>query len=635
MTKTLFCAFVEMCIMAHVAAAAPTTTPASCPCVTVPSEQAVLNTLKAGHPRLMLSDERLSQLKEMMKHDEQLAAIAQRCIEEADKLLTAPRLEQTLHGPRMLHVTGECNRRAYVLGLAYRLTGKREYADNLRDIMLTVCDFTEWNIQLFLDVAEMSHGVGIGYDWIHDTLDEPTRLRIRQGLIKHGLDEGIDCYTPPKPGDTRWKQRFWVTCDHNWNTVCHGGMIIGALAIADTDPQYARQMVPKAVENLPNALTNYGPDGAWGEGVGYWTYATRYAVFAIDAMQTSLGTDFGLSQMPALDQAGFFPLYLSGPTGQAFNFADADSKVVLNTQPCLRWLAARYGHPEFVAFENSLKKEKKVNPALDFIWYQPQTTAPAPPALDRLFRGHVPVAVMRSNWNSDGLFLAAKAGFNAINHSHLDIGSFVMDALGQRWVRDLGKDDYNLPGYWFSKEGGQRWTYYRLNSLSHNVITIDGRSQLISGTSQVVSFQAGGDKPSFVIDMTNAYIGCPSAKRGVAMVDNRRAVLVQDELEVIGTRDIAWGITTDATIAVDGTTATLELGGQKMVAKLLAPEGAIFLAESAHQEAPQKTNDGISRLMIRLNGVTGEHRIAVLFSPVWPEGQTQSADVVPLENWSK
>ena len=40
--------------------------------------------------------------------------------------------------------------------------------------------------------------------------------------------------------------------------------------------------------------------------------------------------------------------------------------------------------------------------------------------------------------DAEALFIGFKAGDNRVNHSHLDLGTFVLDALGQRWAIDLG-----------------------------------------------------------------------------------------------------------------------------------------------------------------------------------------------------
>jgi len=64
-----------------------------------------------------------------------------------------------------------------------------------------------------------------------------------------------------------------------------------------------------------------------------------------------------------------------------------------------------------------------------------------------------------------------------VNHGQLDLGNFELDALGERWARDLGSDDYNLDGYFDRKPGGKRWNYYRNISQSHNVPLIGGEGQ--------------------------------------------------------------------------------------------------------------------------------------------------------------
>ena len=179
----------------------------------------------------------------------------------------------------------------------------------------------------------MTHAVGVGYDWFFNHFDEPTRTKIREGLIRNGLKVAVAAYAKPD---------WWVTTDFNWNQVCNGGLIIGALAVAESDPEYARTIIPAAVASMPKAIASYDPDGAWGEGPGYWGYATMYTVFALAAMDSALGTDFGLSKSKGLEQAGIFPLLTSGPTGYFFNFADDGQDSRRGITPCLFWLAKRY-----------------------------------------------------------------------------------------------------------------------------------------------------------------------------------------------------------------------------------------------------------------------------------------------------
>src|SRR5690606_35718369 len=104
---------------------------------------------------------------------------------------------------------------------------------------------------------------------------------------------------------------------------------------------------------------------------------------------------------------------------------------------------------------------------------------------------------------------------NRVNHAHLDLGTFVLDAQGVRWAIDVGRGDYNLPGYF----GGQRWSYFRINTHSHNAVLLDGQSQLPSARAEIVRFSADPDMQwaGTVIDLSQAWPQAEHVLRGVAL----------------------------------------------------------------------------------------------------------------------
>ena len=593
----------------------------------------VLAGLVEGHPRLVLTDARLQQLQQLARTDELLRKAVGDVIARADKLLKAAPIAHKLDGPRLLGVSRDMVDRVYTLGLAWRWTGQARYADNLRDNLLRAAAFKDWNPSHFLDTAEMSHALGVGYDWLHDRLTAAERKALIAGLIRNGLEPGLAAYGLKKvPGVPK---QWWVESAFNWNQVCNMGLSIGALAIADVEPSYARQILPQAVKSLPVALESYDPDGAWAEGPGYWYYATRYTVWGLAAMQTALGRDFGLSDRRGLREAGAFPLHGSGPTGLYFNFADAGFGSARRNLPPLLWLAGRYDQPALAEAERQVILKRPAE-AMDVIWYIPAGEKPAAAPLDRVFRGKVETAFFRSDWRSaDALYLAVKAGYNQVNHGQLDLGTFVLDALGQRWALDLGSDYYNLPGYWDGhRRDGKRWTYYRLGSLSHNVPLLDGANQDPMATSRFLAHQVGGDSPWVTIDLTEAY--APKAARAIRGVQvlQRRSVLIQDEIDLKQAVDVTWGLTTAAEIAADGATATLTLNGRSLKAMILSPQGASFRVASAEQKPPEAVNKGIRRLEIHLDGAKGTVRLGVLLAPQWPNGPTvESVELRPLGQW--
>jgi len=576
----------------------------------------------------MLKDNDLQQLKKQCQSDKALQKCLQDVLAEADGCIDARTLTYDKIGPRLLHVSRNCLHRIYALALAWRWTGDEKYARKAVENLLAVCAFKDWNPSHFLDTAEMSHAVGLGYDWLYPFLDAQTREKIKAALIKNGLEPGLSAY----------KKTWWAQSEFNWNQVCNGGMIIGALAIAETDPNYAEQIIPAAVRSLPLALKSYGPDGAWGEGPGYWSYATHYTAYGLAALQSALGKDFGLSQIKGLAESGSFPIYTTGPTGLFLNFADCGERSSRRPMPCMFWLARVYNSALYAESEHEMIAKSGASPE-HIIWYVP-IPEKKPPArdLDRYFRGPVEVAVLRSAWNDpEALFVGVKAGYNQVNHGHLDLGNFEVDALGVRWARDLGSDNYNLPGYWDGKRGGQRWSYYRLNSASHSIPMLAGEDQDPQATSRFANVQLNKESPFVLVDLTSAYQKyAKKVTRGVAMVENRRAVLVQDEFELKEPCEVAWAMTTDARMNIEQrSTAVLTLKGKELIARILSPADAEFVVESAEQKPPQELNKGVSRLLVRLPGARGDVRIAVLLCPVWKDGKSiGQVEIKPLGEWT-
>ncbi len=592
----------------------------------------VLAELRQEHPRLLLTEERLTELKVWAKTDTLLQRYMTDVITQANAYLEAPILKHKLIGPRLLGVSRECRARIYALGLAYRWTGEERYAAAAKSTLLTVVAFPDWNTSHFLDVAEMAHAVGVGYDWLFHYLSPEEKTSIKAGLIKHALEPGKAGLSGEDLGYNGWPKD-----EHNWNQVCNGGLIVGALAIAESNPEYANYIVPKAVASLPLALLNYGPDGAWMEGPAYWNYATMYTAYGLGALNTALGTDFGLSDINGMAETGNFMIYSEGPSGYMFNFADSGEKNRKGSSPSMLWLANTYNNPSFADHEHQVMQSLAATPE-HVIWYRPPSSVHTPKALAKYFDGDVEVLFTRSAWNNpNALFLALKGGYNAVNHGHLDLGNFELDALGVRWARDLGSDNYNLPGYFDKAKRGERWQYFRLLSDSHNVPMLGGKSQDELGNARFIKVSTAPYRQFGILDLNSAYPGeAWQVTRGAALVNTNKAVLIQDEIVPKKPTKLLWGITTDATIDISeaGKQAMLSLNGQKMEVRLLSPTLAQFTQRSAEQSPPQKTNVGVRRLEIKMNSISEPIRVAVLFAPQWSDGtEVSSPELQPLTDW--
>ena len=66
---------------------------------------------------------------------------------------------------------------------------------------------------------------------------------------------------------------------------------------------------------------------------------------------------------------------------------------------------------------------------------------------------------MRDSWdNGKGFSVALKGGSSTRVHSHMDLGSFILEYDGVRWVTDFGKDAQTYQRH-TNKAG--RWDFYR------------------------------------------------------------------------------------------------------------------------------------------------------------------------------
>lgn len=601
----------------------------------------VLAQLRPGHPRLLLTDEQLAAAVAAAQNDPLRAQLHARIVALAEAELNTAPIKHVLIGPRLLDKSRTCIARVLTCAMAFRLTGDQRFLARAKKELFTAAAFDDWNPTHFLDEAEMSFAFAIGYDWLYAQLTPEEHATLKAALMKNSLSFAPAAYADGGPTD---KRVWFVTARHNWNQVCNGGLLAAALALADEEPALARLVVNGARKSLPLAMDAYQPDGAYPEGPGYWSYGTGYNVIAIAELESALGTDFDLSHAPAFDRTALYRLYVQSPAGQAFNYADGGAGI--GAQAEYTWLATRFQHATALAHSRALLAEaivkKSRNPesdrffALHAVWFPVLPRADIADApLDARFRGHAELATFRSAWHDPrAIFLGFKAGRNDVNHAHLDLGSFVLDADGVRWAQDLGPDDYNLPAYF----GANRWTYYRLNNRSHNTLTPGDALQSVKAVAPIVAFASTPARGFAVADLTTAYPG--AAKRiirGVALLD-RASVLVQDEVTGLkpGT-SVTWRLVTGAKVKLDDARhATLAQNGRMLHAEILAPAGATFSASPARPPtAAEKQNDGVTALAAEIAPGTADIRLAILLTPVgehWP-ALPPAPLLAPLADW--
>lgn len=533
-----------------------------------------LEAVSPAHPRLLLPRGGEAALQKRIAATPLMARLQADLLREADRELGSKPVERVQIGRRLLDKSRTALSRILHLGLAWRLTGERKYLDRARAELVAVAKFSDWNPSHFLDVAEMTAAVGFGYDWLYPDLDDATRRLLREAIVEKGLKASL-------------KSSSWTRSTNNWNQVCNAGITVGALAVAESEPALAAQLVARAVNTVPVSMHEYVPDGAYPEGPGYWGYGTTFNVILVSVLQSVLGTDFGLSRQPGFLATADYYLHVTGPSGLYFNYSDC-GRGGEGVAPAMFWFAAQrrdsyllwseWAKLEPLADRRSSRGGRDRIAPLILLWMSPDLPRPErPAALSWTAAGPNPVAFHRTSWDKDAVYVAVKGGSAALSHAHMDVGTFVMDADGVRWADDLGMQDYNSleskgVKLWGREETGDRWKIFRLGGSSHNILTVDGRNPRVEGDARFVVAKPGRT----VVDFSPVYKGqLASARRGVVLQPDR-SVRVQDEIAATSKAStVRWAMVTRAEVAVDGPgAATLSQAGKKLSFRVLEPAGA-------------------------------------------------------------
>jgi hypothetical protein len=538
--------------------------------------------LRPGHPRLFATGERWEAIREASKTDPHLKAAMVAFTEVADSLRDLPPEERVMTGRRLLSVSREVLRRTLVLGVVYQVTGEERHFERARDELLAAAAVEDWNPSHFLDTAEMTLALAVGYDWFYEKFSAEEQAALREAIVEKGLKPGT--------GSHRWKER-----DSNWNQVCFAGMVAGALAVGDHEPALAATFLSEMFANIHRPLEAYRPHGAYPEGPVYWSYGTSFQVILLSVLESALGKTWNLENYPAFQESAVYINLMIGPSGEFFNYADCRARVP--PIPVLHWFAAQARNPALDARERQrLLSYPVALPALQarahegylfplaIVWFDPSLEKSNAQPLPLHWRadGPNPVAVHRSSRADDAFFAAIKGGSPSVNHGHMDIGSFVLDWRGLRWGMDLGVQEYESlesagVRIWNRGQEADRWRVFRMNTMSHNTLVFDDRQQLVDGYAPIVAFSDDSAAPFTVVDMTDVYRdSVEQALRGMRILDEQ-ILLIADAIAGLSSgQQVRWGMVTPAEVELQGNRALLRQAGETLHARILSPAGAAF-----------------------------------------------------------
>ena len=528
------------------------------------------------HPRLlMLKGEELHVPPESMfaRADSVIVAFS-------DAVLAEPPVKRDFIGRRLLGTSREALKRIFWLGYTYRTRGGEAYARKAIDEMLAVSAFKDWNPAHFLDVGEMTMAVAIGYDWLYDQMTPSERKTVAKAIIDKGLKPALN-----------ESDAWFYNSEINWNSVCNAGMVYGALAVWEEDPEFCRSMLEKSLESNKLAYKAY-EGGGYPEGYNYWGYGSSFQIMLEAAVTSAFPWVLEISHSqvfntethsfdPASDTLAYpystgnithdfiassdFVRFTSTPAGNCFSFSDSYRKA--SGQYMQTWMINRIGdrsimYPEMRIMEMTGYKrlcEERLFPMYLILVAHCGPNTPAGMPDDHYFQceGTTPIFVYRSGWAAEeDDYLGIKGGLTMSSHSHCDQGSFYFESDGVTWATDLGMQDYNSlesagVDLWDMTQDSERWSVFRIGPFSHNIVTVNGHTPKVNHP-VAISETWKPEHPSWknrlgaVLDLTDLYTeDLDSCKRAVFLQGSDLEIL--DLLQAgDSTCTVRWAMCTEA-----------------------------------------------------------------------------------------
>lgn len=545
-----------------------------------------------NHPRLFLDKKEFKEHKSVVYRGgyagdihNQMMKVAAREVENDEAL----EYKRDASGKRILYVSNMALTRIAALSYAYRFTGNKAYLKKAIWNLEAVCDFPDWNPSHFLDPSEMALAVSIGYDWLYDKLSVELRDKFANRLADYAMEEAV-----------HGKGQHIFKRSGNWNQVCIASMTAAAIATYERNPELSMEVFSRGLEsNKPAATEIYSPDGAFPEGIGYWEYGTCFQEMLILLYEGAFGTDFGLCDIPGFSKTGLFKAFSRNGAGHVFNYSDSSDKFVAS--PGIWFLAWKFGMPNILYDElpllqtNAYMADRRLFLAVVTSTKLGGVKIKEPK--DRLFvaQGRNPLLMAKSGWGKNDLYIGVKGGSASVGHSHMDVGSFVFDAYGTRWVADYYLRNYqryenmckdmglSLKEFSNVKDGSLRWKLFIYNNRQHSTLTVNGNDHKAGGYAPVVDSWDTPERLGGKVDLKEIFEGdLEQAERSVSIA-NGKYLEVVDSLRAPASAPahIRFTIVTPVKPAVTEEGIVFNDGNTVMVLKTDAP-GAVYRTWSAN-----------------------------------------------------
>ena len=571
------------------------------------------------------------------------------------------------------------------LAFAYQMTGDEKYVYLAYAVSVTLGEWVHWAPGYFINCANAASDFAVSYDWLYnayveyigeEAVEELASIIYNQAIV-HAYNSimGEFCKFPRTEGygDT------WSTRTDSWNAICSSGMIIASMAIMEYTGEDALNcsaqvsyLVGNCMINLADyGLDQYAPDGSYIESVTYWANGTNAFMKLVMALQSASGDDFGFKDTWGIDSTFYFACYIENSNGDAWNYHEDGVGSIVNggvltvdTQ-MFNFAAQLLGDANLAAIRQAQLAKGKEATIFDILFYPFDGVVEVPELKLDYFMEGIDAFVSRDSWENGALYVGIMGGTNAYSpygeeagtekFGQMDSGNFIYQSNGINWIVDLGSDYYSSTNYF----GSDRYRYYRNSGEGNNVVVLTsaagavpyGQVEAGSGEMYETYIDPNGKGSYAIINNSNVYgTYSQAAYRGMLVTNDKKTVVIQDEIALSGAGDLTWIAHTEAEVlAAEGKVAYLTAKDENgtsyyLRATLVTSSSSLEFKTVGFDEkilrnrfdvnANTRSLKGVSRLVIE-----AKNALTVQFAVVFEQLEYYGADLevgyewIDLNNW--
>ena len=495
----------------------------------LPSRKTRLEHVALDHPRLWMTNDRLSDFVDAVKADPEYCTWSTFYAKSVLPWMDRDIIREPAGYPDHQR-TAPIWRQTYIdlqevwyairhLAIGGRVTGDAAMTARAKEWLLETAGWDPMGVTSRAYTDEWAYRVcnalAWGYDWLHQDLSEDERAIVRTALLERTRDIAEHAILNAKI-------HLFPYDSHAVRSV---SLVIVPACIAllgDDENDDARDWLNYSIEFLSTVYSPWGDsDGGWAEGTHYWMMGIAYLIDSANRLKSYIGLD--LYKRPFFQNTGDFPLFCKAPNTRRATMGDDST---MGDLPCvktglnLRQFAGATGNG---AYQWYCDENLRTNPGTEMAFYNwgwwdtnfdelvfqtdfPVVEATPPVSGLRHFKGIGWVGVQHAMDDPDSHihFVFKSSQFGSISHSHGDQNSFCMSAFGE--------DMAIQSGHYVAFNSSMHRTWRR-QTRSKNAILINGKGQYaekdkskaMAATGRILAAETHEDHYLIRGDATGAY----------------------------------------------------------------------------------------------------------------------------------